>query len=144
MAKTPRGDYTDKGKEWAASKGKGVNWARGLSDADVEGLEIIEDNTDAIIEALGTATVRALEAIGIEAESDAAKLCPVDTGRLRNSITHTIDGDGKWAVVGTNVSYSIPVHQGHHGKPGQPFLTDAVTQNAGKYRKIAEAALKNA
>ena len=142
MAKTPRGDYTDKGKEWAASKGKGVNWVRGLSDADVEGLEIIEDNTDAIIEALGTATVRALEAIGIEAESDSAKLCPVDTGRLRNSITHTIDGDGKWAIVGTNTSYALFVHENR--KHPQRFLTDAVTQNADKYRKIAEAALKNA
>ena len=142
MAKTPRGDYTDKGKEWAASKGKGVNWARGLSDADVEGLEIIEDNTDAIIEALGTATVRALEAIGIEAESDAAKLCPVDTGRLRNSITHTIDGDGKWAVVGTNTEYALFVHENR--KHPQRFLTDAVTRNADKYRRIAEAALKNA
>lgn len=100
------------------------------------------DHTDEVIEALGLAIARTLEAIGIEAESDAANLCPVDTGRLRNSITHAIDDGGKAAVVGTNVEYALFVHEGVHGRPGQPFLTDAVTQNADKYRKIAEAALK--
>ena len=140
MVKSGSGAIANAGK----SKGKFVSWDAGLTDSDVAGLEVIADHTDEVIEALGTAIARALEAIGIEAESDAANLCPVDTGRLRNSITHTIDGDEKVAIVGTNVSYSIPVHQGHHGKPGQPFLTDAVTQNADKYRRIAEAALKDA
>ena len=140
MAKSGSGAIANAGR----SKGKFVSWDAGLTDSDIAGLEVIADHTDEVIEALGTAIARALEAIGIEAESDAANLCPVDTGRLRNSITHTIDGDEKVAIVGTNVSYSIPVHQGHHGKPGQPFLTDAVTQNADKYRRIAEAALKDA
>lgn len=140
MAKTGSGATANAGK----SKGKFVGWEEGLTDADKAGLQVVADHTDEVIEALGVAVGRALEAIGIEAESDAANLCPVDTGRLRNSITHAIDADEQVAIVGTNVSYSIPVHQGHHGKPGQPFLTDAVTQNADKYRKIAEAALKNA
>lgn len=140
MAKTGSGAIANAGK----SKGEFVGWDEGLTDSDKAHLEVVADHTDEVIEALGTAIARALEAIGIEAESDAAHLCPVDTGRLRNSITHTIDADEKVAIVGSNVSYSIPVHQGHHGKPGQPFLTDAVTQNAGKYRGIFEAGLKNA
>lgn len=144
MAKRPRGKASARGKAWAQSHGKSESWARGLTDADLDNLEIIEDNTDAVIEALGRGIARALEAVGIQAESDAARICPVDTGRLRNSITHTIDGDEQMAVIGTNVEYALFVHEGIHGRKGQPFLTDAVTQNSSKYRKIIEAALKNA
>ena len=125
-------------------KGEFVGWDEGLTDSDRTHLQVVADHTDEVIEALGIAIARSLEAVGIEAESDAANLCPVDTGRLRNSITHTIDEDEPAAIVGTNVSYSVPVHEGHHGKPGQPFLTDAVNQNADKYRQIFEAGLKNA
>lgn len=140
MAKSGRGATANAGK----SKGKFVSWDAGLTDADKAHLQVVADHTDEVIEALGTAIARSLEAIGIEAESDAAELCPVDTGRLRNSITHTIDGDEQVAIVGTSTEYALFVHEGVHGRKGQPFLTDAVTQNADKYRKIAEAALKGA
>lgn len=101
-----------------------------------------QDHTDEVIAALGTAIARGLEAIGIEAESDAAAICPVDTGRLRNSITHTIDDSGKAVYIGTNVSYALYVHEGVHGRKGQPFLRDAIIQNADKYRRILEASLR--
>lgn len=113
-------------------------------DSFGDGIVVNDDNTDEVIEKLGVAMARALEGIGIEAESDAAKICPVDTGRLRNSITHAVDGGEKAAIIGTNVEYAVYVHQGTSRQDPQPFLTDAVTQNAGKYRRIAEAALKNA
>lgn len=106
-------------------------------------VEVVKNNTDEVIEQLGTAIARALEAIGIEAESDAAAICPVDTGRLRNSITHAIDSGGGFAVIGTNVEYAPYVHNGTSRTKGQPFLTKAVTDNSAKYGKIVEAALKN-
>lgn len=34
----------------------------------------------------------ALEAVGLQAEGDVQLLCPVDTGLLRNSITHAVQG----------------------------------------------------
>lgn len=142
VRKKGTGDVTDRGKEWARQGGFGTEWAKGLTDSDIAGLEVVADHTDEVIEALGIAIGRALEAIGIEAESDAANLCPVDTGRLRNSITHTIDGGEQVAIVGTNTSYAIFVHENR--KHPQRFLTDAVTQNADKYRKIFEAGMKNA
>lgn len=138
MPKTGSGAIANAGR----SKGKFVSWDAGLTDADKVGLQVIADHTDEVIEELGLALARGMEAIGIEAESDAAHLCPVDTGRLRNSITHTIDADEPAAIVGTNVEYSSYVHNGVHGRPGQPFLTDAVNQNADRYRQIMEAALK--
>ena len=107
-------------------------------------VEVAEDHTDEVIEALGVAIARGLEAIGIQAESDAAKICPVDTGRLKNSITHAIDAEEKAAIIGTNVEYALYVHEGTRGRKGQPFLTDAVSRNIGKYQRIFEAALRNA
>lgn len=117
----------------------GVKMAK---SGDSEHVQVTADNTDEVIEALGLAIARGLEAIGIEAESDAAAICPVDTGRLRNSITHTIDDGRKAAIIGTNVEYAKYVHMGTHGRDGQPFLTDAVTQNQEKYRRILEASLR--
>lgn len=138
MAKSGRGAIAGAGRR----KGEEVGWNEGLTDADREHLQIVADNTDEVIAQLGIGIARALEAIGIEAESDAADICPVDTGRLRNSITHAIDADEKAAYIGTNVEYAAYVHNGVHGRKGQPFLTDAVTQNADKYRQIAEEALR--
>ena len=37
---------------------------------------------------------------------------PVDTGRLRNSVTHEVDSSGQRARVGTNVSYARAVEFG--------------------------------
>lgn len=50
------------------------------------------DNS-AIVKAAAKAQIEAaLEAVGIQAEGDAKLLCPVDTGLLRNSITHAVGG----------------------------------------------------
>lgn len=138
MAKSGRGAIAGAGRR----KGQQVGWDEGLTDADKAHLQVVADHTDEVIDALGTAIARALEAIGIEAESDAANLCPVDTGRLRNSITHTIDAGEQVAIIGTNVEYAEYVHNGTSTHKAQPFLTDAVTQNADKYRMIAKAALE--
>lgn len=113
------------------------------SAGDLGGIRIVLDNTDEIAKELGTAITRALEEVGIQAEGDAKALCPVDTGRLRNSITHAIDASDSTAVIGTNVEYALYVHEGTSRRKGQPFLTDAVAQNADKYRDIAEKALKS-
>lgn len=112
--------------------------------ANVASIDIEADNTNEVVGALGAAITRGLEAIGIEAESDAARICPVDTGRLRNSITHAVDDGEPAAIIGTNVEYASYVHNGTRTRKAQPFLTDAVTQNADKYRRILESSLKGA
>lgn len=52
-----------------------------------------------------------LERRALKVETFAKDLCPVDTGRLRSSITHAVnkDGDGLYADIGTNVEYALPV-----------------------------------
>lgn len=91
---------------------------------------------------------KALEIIGGKAESYAKKLCPVDTGRLRNSITHQ-QYDENTEVVGTNVSYAPFVELPHHSAsgnliPGKPFLRPAAEGHTAEYKNIIESIMKNA
>ena len=60
--------------------------------ADSASFTII-DNSDKILAELEEQVLRALEACGQQAEAYAKLLAPVDTGLLRNSITHAIDGE---------------------------------------------------
>lgn len=116
------------------------------ANADLAEIEVIQDNTREIVEEIGTALVRALEAIGIEAEGDVKELVPVDTGRLRNSITHAVDDDGKYAIVGTNVEYAEAVEfneKARHTNGQAHFLRDGVSNNLDKYRQIVEQAMNS-
>lgn len=63
-------------------------------------------------------------------ERAAKRLCPVDTGRLRSSITHEIqkDGRGLVGVVGTNVSYAAYVEFGTSRMRAQPYLRPALAE----------------
>lgn len=60
--------------------------------------------------------------------SEAVRRCPVDTGRLRSSIRWILvrDSQGLAAIVGTDVHYAVYVHNGTRGRPGRPFLTEAL------------------
>lgn len=69
----------------------------------------LEDHSDEVLEALESACQRALEKCGLVAEGYAKKLCPVDTGNLRNSITHVVDEGGDAVYIGTNSEYGAYV-----------------------------------
>lgn len=125
------------------------------------------DNSKEVLAAMQEAAARALEKCGLVAEGYAKRLCPVDTGNLRNSISHKVD-DGEPAVyIGTDVEYGVYVELGTgqyytSGRPtpwvyqdakgnwhwtagnmAQPFLKPAVADHAQTYRKIIEGELKN-
>lgn len=99
-------------------------------------MEITVDNTDAVKGGLKSAFARALERIGLQAEGYAKDLCPVDTGNLRNSITHT--SDGKAAYIGTNVTYGKYVELGTVKMAARPYLRPAAADHAGTYRNIVK------
>ena len=123
---------------------------------------------------LSRAKTRALEIIGLKAEGYAKRLCPVGTvestgkkgyrgGTLRNSITHTVDGDT--VAVGSNVEYAPYVELGtgpyfepppdwetftskrgsgvgrSYVKPRR-YLQPAIEEHAGEYKTIAENELR--
>ena len=103
----------------------------------------IQDHSAEVSADIKSALLRGLETCGLVAEGYAKKLAPVDTGNLRNSITHTVDEDEPSAYIGTNVEYAPYQELGTIHMKAQPFLKPAVADHANEYRKIIENELKN-
>ncbi len=125
-----------------------------------------KDNSAQIKAAFEAAKARGLEKVGLQAEGYAKKLCKVNTGRLRNSISHAVKGDDVY--IGTNVEYAAYVElgtgvhypsgrrtpwvykdsEGHFhrttGSKAKPYLRPACTEHTGTYKGILEAEFKNA
>ena len=117
------------------------------------------DNADAVIRASRDQIKKALEECGLTAERYAKEKCPVDTGNLRNSITHQMDGDNK-VLIGSNTSYAAYVELGTgkyadggrktswvyedskgnwhmtNGQKAQPYLKPALANHTDEYAKI--------
>ena len=125
------------------AKKRDAGSSSGLTASDASVLvEIREDNARQIADAIDQALARALEEVGLVAEGYAKKACPVDTGRLRNSITHQVRPSEKSVYIGTNVEYSAYVELGTSRMDPQPFLRPAAADHEGTYKKIFESELK--
>lgn len=74
------------------------------------------------------------EAAGILVTGAAKGLAPVDTGRLRSSVTH-LAGEEQ-VVVGTNVEYAPFVHNGVRGRPPNPFLVNGLMNSVPALKRI--------
>ena len=120
-----------------------------------------------VLSALQSACNRALERCGMQMEGYAQDLCPVDTGALRNSITHKVVDGEKAVYVGTNQEYAPYVELGtgkytaggrptpwvyqdaqgdwHRtsGQKAQPYIKPSVADHIGTYRNIIKDELKN-
>lgn len=133
-----------------------------MAEIDVK----MEDHSQEMQAALKQAIAKALEEIGIAAHGYATKLCRVDTGRLRNSITwatsaryngyNQFGGDPKSGGqkadgteytpygkaeenevwLGTNVEYARHVEQSV-----KAFIKPAIENHIGKYRQIIQQEL---
>ena len=90
-----------------------------------------------VLQGMAKAKAAALEVIGGKAESYAKKACPVDTGRLRNSITHA-QMDENTEVIGTNVEYAPFVELGTAKMKARPFLRPAAENHTPEYKFILE------
>ena len=125
------------------------------------------DYSPQVLDEMHDAVLRALERIGLQAEGYAKDLAPVDTGRLRNSISHKVDEGENAVYIGSNVEYAPYVELGTGryaeggrptpwvyqddegnwhwtaGNPAQPFLKPAVADHPQTYRNIIEDELKN-
>jgi HK97 gp10 family phage protein len=74
-------------------------------------------------------TVRDLIRRARQVENRAKQLCPVDTGRLRSSITQTppiVSGSYVTIQVGTNVEYGAYLEYGTRFMSARPFLLPAL------------------
>lgn len=98
----------------------------------------VTSHVNEVISAKNGAIARALEAIGIQAEGDVASLAPVDTGRLRNSITHETHAEEESVYVGTNVEYGKYQEYGTSKMKPHPFLKPGIMNNLETYKSIAK------
>lgn len=102
------------------------------------------DNSEKFLNALTGAVEEGLAAIGLTAESYAKDLCPVDTGRLRNSITNAVAAKEQAVIIGTNVEYAAYVELGTTRMHARPYLRPAVSNHTDEYKALMETALKSA
>lgn len=101
------------------------------------------DNSAKVKEMFAECCKTGLEAIGQEAEHFAKDECPVDTGRLRNSIAYQIVDDRE-VHIGSNVEYAVFVEycDYQHQTGNKHFLRNAAANHNDRYREIMSAALK--
>lgn len=128
-----------------------------------------EDNSKEVKRLFEEATLRALQRCGMQAEGYAQDLVPVDTGNLRNSISHKVDPEEPSVYIGTNNEYASYVELGTgkyaetggrqepwvyqdsegkwhytHGQKAQPYLRPAVADHTKTYQAIIEQEMENA
>lgn len=85
-----------------------------------------------------------LEAIGLDAASTAADKAPVDTGRLKNSISHAVVDQEKAVYIGTNVEYAPYQEFGtSRGVVGKHFIQFGATAHQDEYKGMLEDILKS-
>lgn len=103
-----------------------------MSGAEVV-LRLDQAALDLLLEGPSSDVARHLSEVAVRVERRAKRLCPVDTGRLRSSITHALfveDGD-LTAHVGTDVEYAAYVELGTSRMSAQPYLRPALFAEAG-------------
>ena len=120
----------------------------------------VESHAKEVINAKNQMVEKALEAMGLQCEKYAKMICPVDSGRLRNSITHDVRMDEEAVYVGTAVEYAPYVEYGHLQEVGRyvpalgkrlvapkvdakPFIKPAVEDHKEEYKAIAESCMKS-
>lgn len=144
-----------------------------MEGSDAVSVQVIDNSAEVLAE-LSRAKARVLETIGLKSEGYAKRLCPVGTvestgikgyrgGTLRNSITHTVDGDT--VAIGSNVEYApyVELGTGPHFEPPpdwetftskrgsgvgrgyvkpRRYLQPAIEEHAGEYKTIMESELR--
>ena len=122
-------------------------------------------NLGEVLKGSEEAIARAAEIIGGMAESYAKQLCPVDTGNLRNSITHTTENNNRTVVISSSVTYArfIELGTGKYaeggggrqtpwsyqdsngnwhttsGMPPRPYLRPAIENHKDEYKEVLES-----
>lgn len=78
----------------------------------------------------------AMKAIALTAEDYAKEACPVDTGRLKNSISNSSDEVS--ATIGTNVEYAVYVELGSSKWAPNGYLRISLADHIDEYEAMLE------
>lgn len=127
----------------------------------------IHDNSGEILDLFDDTCFKALERCGMTGEGYAKDLAKVDTGMLRNSISHEVDDSRTSVYIGTNAEHGPYVELGTGkyvdggrptpwayqdvygnwhwtaGNPAAPFLKPAVADHVQTYKNIIDDEFKN-
>lgn len=108
---------------------------------------VLIDNSKQVLDAMTQKVGTMLWTIGAVAEGFAkdelyAPKHGVDTGRLRNSISHSEDMKEEAVYIGTNVKYAKFIELGTKNFGGLHYLQKACTEHNDDYKQIAESILK--
>ena len=133
-----------------------------MADVDIT----ITDNSGRVKREMAQRKEKAIEILGLLAERYAKLLCTVDTGRLRNSITHatsSFPGVGEYednhgnrfsdatanktpekyvVYIGTNVEYAPYVELGTVRMSARAFLRPAIADHINEYKDIISKVMK--
>jgi HK97 gp10 family phage protein len=113
-----------------------------MSSVNIDGLEEFNRFIENVTTQIESEVSAFIGETAYKIERDAKLLCPVDTGRLRQSI-HTQYNAGEFkATVGTNVEYSTSVEFGTIRQRPQPYMIPAFTKWKQKYIDGLEEILK--
>lgn len=130
---------------------------------------IKNNNIQVVLDGMEKEVKKALTECGLEAQRYAVKICPHDTGLLRNSITYAVSGEApaikeykadkgdgkgkyegtapedKWSkytvYIGTNVEYAQAVELGL-GQDAKPYIKPAIEDHMGTYRSVIKKYLE--
>lgn len=118
--------------------------ARRRPGVRVEGLDRLLEKFRALPEDMAAAMRLEVKRSALAVQSGARRRAPVDTGRLRNSITHELAPDELSARIGTNVHYAPFQEFGTRRHAARPFLFPALEAERQRFTKRVEKALKAA
>jgi len=97
---------------------------------------------DAVKSEIDKAVERALTKATIIVDESAKQNAPIDTGRLRASISFEVDVPAKEATIGSNLIYARRIEFGHSKKAPEGYLRPALKENKQKVIGVIQSELK--
>ena len=114
--------------------------ARLAASFRAKGKKVMSEVAKAITQACLIVERYAKENMSPNGPSAPGEFPAVDTGRLRASITHRIEGGGyektTRGYVGTNVEYAIPLELGTVHMAARPFMTPSLETNREEIKRL--------
>jgi len=109
---------------------------------ETEGVEELQRALDRLPYLMDMHVHRALQRVGEDMHMDARRMCPVRTGRLRDSIYHDVQ---HWILVlGAKAPYAIFIELGTRYIQPYYFLTEAINLNLPKLHHTLDWAIDHA
>ena len=117
---------------------------RNTINIKVTGVKETQDWLHKIAEQVHDDVVGAIRQTTSEIEQTALRLVPVDTGRLKRSISKEIRHQGMIGRVKAETPYAPSVEYGSVRQPEQPFLRPAFERHAPSLRRNISKIIDNA